>query len=500
MRGTTRKGTAPRRMKAYPEPRVRAAGCVDRRKLETQLKRNFARDVTRVQKLIRQPSVSGEDRGVRDCAKLVAGLLKEAGFDAAELVDTDGHPVVYAELDAGARHTLLVYSMYDTQPFEGEKWTHAPLDADVVPLKPFPKVVVGRGAINTKGPLVAFLNALLAARETKQTLPVNLKFVGEGEEELGSPHLPRFVTENLERLRGAEAVLYPAAMQDRSGRPKVWLGNKGILYLELVCSGSRWGRGPIAHDIHSANKAWVDSPAWRLVTALGTMVSEDGNRVRIDGFYDDVLGPTPQDHALVRELAKTFDPEAFRVENKVDHFLDDLEDVRLLEAYLYSSTLNIDGIWGGHTGPGTKTVLPHEVRARLDVRLVPDQQPEKVLATIRQHLDRKGFPDIAMEVEDRYEWSQTPADAPIVAAARMAYASMGHESEVWPRVGGSLPMHLFTKDPLRLPALAAGLGHGGGAHAPDEYMVLEGDGKVEGLVGQELSYLAILDAFAEVVG
>jgi acetylornithine deacetylase/succinyl-diaminopimelate desuccinylase-like protein len=348
--------------------------------------------------------------------------------------------------------------------------------------------------------MVAFLNALLAVKEAGERLPVNLKFVAEGEEELGSPHLPQFFKANLSRLRGAEAVFYPAAMQDRSGRVKMWLGNKGILYFELVCSGARWGRGPTAHDIHSANRAWVDSPAWRLVKALGTMVSEDGNTVLIEEFGDDIRGPTHEDHQLVGELAKTFDPAVVKRQNRLEHFLGDLEGRELLERFLFASTLNIDGIWGGYTGPGTKTVLPHEVRAKVDIRLVPDQVPDKVLAAVRRHLDRHGFPDIGIELHDKYDWSQTPPDAGIVLALRKAYEGMGHAPEVWIRSGGSLPMYLFTKDPLRLPAVHGGLGHGGGAHAPDEYMVLEGTGKVAGLVEQEMSYLAILDAYTGVAG
>ncbi|HEV8595620.1 MAG TPA: M20/M25/M40 family metallo-hydrolase [Thermoplasmata archaeon] len=473
---------------------------MDHGKLERQLKKDFTRDVKRIQRMIKQPSISGEGRGIRECAALVGTYLGDAGVATPEIVETEGHPVVYGELDAGAKHTLLVYMMYDTQPFAGESWTHPPLDAVLGPFDGFPMCVVGRGAINTKGPMVSFLNALRAAKEIGETLPVNLRFVCEGEEELGSPHLPQFFKENLPRLRGVEAVLYPSAMQDRAGGVKLRLGNKGIVYMELVCSGSRWGRGPVAHDIHSANQAWVDSPVWRLVKALGTMVSDDGNTVKVDGLRDDILGPTPEEHRIVRDLARTFNPDAFRTENKVDHFVHDLAGPDLLERYLYSTTLNIDGIWGGHTGPGTKTVLPSEARARIDVRLVPNQDPEKVIAAIRRHLDKKGFPDVEVEVHDRYPWSQTPQDAPIVRATTRAYEAMGHAPEVWIRVGGSLPMYVFTGDPLRLPAISAGLGYGAHAHAPDEYIVIEGTGRIAGLVEQESSYLRILDAYAQVAG
>lgn len=468
---------------------------MDLEKALGRLKENYGEDVRRVQRMIQQPSISGEGRGIRECAELVAEYLQAAGCENAELVETEGHPVVCGDLESDADRTLIVYMMYDTQPFAGEAWSQPPLDANVVPLDPFPRVVVGRGAINTKGPLVSFLNAITAAKAVEEPLPVNLTFVCEGEEELGSPHLPKFFEENLSRLRDAEAVLYPTAMQDRNGNVRLRLGNKGIVYLELVCSGAHWGRGPKAHGIHSSHKAWVDSPAWRMVKALGTLVSDDGNTVAVEGFYDEVLGPTPEEHEILETLAADFDPDVVREADEVDRFIDDLEGRALLERYMYSSTLNIDGIWGGHTGPGTKTVLPHEVRARVDIRLVPNQAPDAIIAAVRNHLDKHGFPDIAIDVHDRYDWSQTRADSRIARATVEAYRAMGHEPQVWPRIGGSLPMYLFTKDPLRLPAIAAGLGYGAHAHAPDEFMVLEGAGRVAGLLEQELSYLHVLDAF-----
>ena len=473
---------------------------LDLRKIESRLKDNVGRDVVRIQRMIRQPSVSGERLGIRECAQLVESYMRDSGCQVAEICETKGNPVVFGELAAGARHTLIVYMMYDTQPFEGETWSHPPLEASLVPHEGFPSAVIGRGAINTKGPMVAFFNALLAVKESGETLPLNLKFVAEGEEELGSPHLPEFFRDNLALLRAAEAVYYPGASQDRNGRVKMYLGNKGILYLELVCSGARWGRGPKTHAIHSANKAWVDSPVFRMVKALSTLVSEDGNRVAVQGFYDDTLDPSPEERRLVQELARTFDSNVVKEQNKFDRFIDDLDGADLLERFLYSSTLNIDGIWGGYTGPGTKTVLPHEVRAKVDIRLVPNQVPDRVLEALRSHLDRHAFPDVEINVHDKYEWSQTPVDATIVRAMRVAYERMGHTPEMWVRAGGSLPMYLFTKDPLRLPAITGGLGHGARAHAPDEYMVIEGAGKVSGLVEQEMSYLRILEAYAEVAG
>lgn len=454
-------------------------------------------DVARIQRMIRQPSVSAEGQGIRECADLVRRELKSLGAEDAHLVETDGHPVVFGHVNAEAGRTVLVYLMYDTQPVEGEAWTWPPFEARVVPMEPFGRVVVGRGAINTKGPMVAFFNGIRAVRATGQDLPVNLIVVAEGEEELGSPHLGDFVRDHLDSLQEAEAVFYPAASQDREGRAKLFLGNKGIVYFEVECTGARWGRGPTAFDIHSSHKAWIDSPAWRLIHALATMTSPDGNDIRIDGLADEVAPPTGEDLELMRDLAKTFREETVLEQNEVERFVDDLHGEDLLRRYLFGTTLNVDGIWGGYTGPGTKTVLPWRVRAKLDVRLVPNQRAADVVPAVRRHLDAHGFGDIAVVAHDAYDWSKTPRDAAIVQAAIAMYRESGCPYEVWPMIGGSLPMCLFTQEPLKLPAVYAGLGHGARAHAPDEYMVVDGNERVRGLVDQELSYLHVLDRFAK---
>ncbi|MEM3258241.1 MAG: M20/M25/M40 family metallo-hydrolase [Thermoproteota archaeon] len=233
---------------------------------------NLNRFVSRIQEFVRQPSISAENRGVQEAAKLLASYFKKIGCQNVEIVPTRRHPVVYAELDSNAETTLLVYMMYDTQPVDDEKlWVSPPFEANIVPLDlPSGKVsaLIGRGSINTKGPLITFINAVEAIVSTLGKLPVNLKFIAEGEEELGSPHLPDFVNEYKNKLKGAKATIFPSFLEDTWGKVKLSLGNKGIVYFELEASGKNWGKGPIEFDIHSSNKAWIDSPTWRLIDAL----------------------------------------------------------------------------------------------------------------------------------------------------------------------------------------------------------------------------------------
>jgi acetylornithine deacetylase/succinyl-diaminopimelate desuccinylase-like protein len=452
--------------------------------------------IRKMQDFLRQPSVSAENCGVRDCAELLKSHFVNLGCKKARLIETKSFPVVYGEYEAHAEKTLLVYMMYDTQPFTGEKWTSPPLEARLVEIEPFGKCVIARGAINTKGPLIAFLNALESILAVGEEVPVNLKFVAQGDEELESTHFAEFVKKHKEMLE-ADALFGPDACQDEKGKALMGLGWKGIEYVELECSGKSWGRGPTEFDIHSSDKSWIDSPAWRMIHALATMTSKDGNKILIKDWYENVKPPSKEDLQLVDKLVETFDEEAIKHETKVDRFINDLHGRELLLQYMYSTTLNVDGIWGGYTGPGSKTVLPHKITVKMDARLVPDQRSEEVIQKIRKHLDKHGYTDITAKSLDPYEWAKTSVKEPIVQAAIQAYQKMGYKPEVWPITASSVPYYLFNRGPLYLPFVDAGLGHGGRAHSPDEYLVIEGNDKVAGLAGCEKSFAIILDTYAK---
>lgn len=467
---------------------------MERQKVFDYIDKHYEDHVKKLQEFVRQPSISAENRGVRECAELIKKYLTDLGCKDARLVETSGHPVVYGNYHAATDKTIIIYMMYDTQPVDEPGWTVPPLEGRIVDIKPFGKCLVARGAINTKGELRAFLNACESIKAVGQEIPVNLVFVAEGEEELGSRHLPEFIQKYLNELKKADAVLFPSAQQNQKGKVMMELGVKGIVYFELELDGKSWGHGPSQYDIHGSNKAWVDSPTWRMIQALSTMTTKDGNKVLIDGFYQNVAQPSPEDKELLDKMEKTFDEDSAKDTMKVERFIEDVHGKQALLRYLYSPTLNIDGIWSGYTGPGTKTVLPHKITAKVDVRLVPNMTVREALPKIRQHLDKHGFKEIRIvELEEGYEWAKTSIKESAAQAVLKAYRELGHEPEIWPHIAGSAPFCMFNRDPLNLPFVIGGLGHGARAHAPNEYLVVEEGGPTAGLRTLEKSYVAILD-------
>jgi len=455
--------------------------------------------VARVQELVRQPSISPEGRGVRDCAQLLRGYLSDLGCANARLVETSGNPVVYARYGCDAARTVLVYLMYDTMPVDEPGWIVDPLNGNLVDMQPFGRCLVARGAINTKGELRAFLNACESIKATGAELPVNLIFVAEGEEELGSRHLPEFLASYAAELKDADLVFFPGTDQDVKGKVVMTLGVKGIVYFELELDGAEWGKGPSEFGIHGSNKAWVDSPVWRMIQALSTMTTPDGNTVLIEGFHDNVAAPSSDDEELLSRLEKTFDEEAVKEELRLKQFIGGLHGVPALRKYLYSPTLNINGIWGGYTGPGTKTLLPHKITAKVDVRLVPNMIIQEVLPKIREHLEKAGFPEVKVRVlEKGYDWAKTSWRTPAAQAVIEAYREFGYEPEIWPHMAGSAPFAMFNREPFNLPFVSGGLGHGARAHAPNEYLVIDEGGPTGGLATLEKSYVAILENFGKI--
>ena len=260
--------------------------------------------VERLRQWIALPSIAAEDLNYPAGAEYMANLLRDAGFQKAVVVETDGKPGVFATLDAGAEKTVGLYFMYDVKQFVPAEWSSPPLEGRLVDKPGVGKVIVGRGAVNQKGPESALLAALHAIRGAGRTLPVNLVLVAEGEEEIASPHIGQIVhrPEVEAALAKTVGVFMPSAMQDLDGVVTVSLGAKGVVELQLVSSGETWGRGP-AHDIHSSLKAMVDSPAWRLVKALDTLVSADGNTITIDD-YPQPRPLTAEEKAMIAAAAE----------------------------------------------------------------------------------------------------------------------------------------------------------------------------------------------------
>jgi len=465
-----------------------------------EIEKRHDESVKRLQTWIRQPSIAAENRGVNEGCELTMQLLREAGFQTATKVPSDGQPGIFATLDAGAPRTLGVYFMYDVKQVDPKEWSSPPWDAALVDKPGFGKVVMGRGAVNQKGPEACFLAALHAIRGAGKKLPVNLVLVAEGEEEIGSPHFPQIVRrpEVVNALKRSQGIFLPSASQEPDGSVTLELGAKGVVEVELVSSGERWGRGP-ARDIHSSYKATVDSPSWHLVKALSTLVSEDGNDPAIAGFADKARPLSADERAMIADAAKRMDETVIKKQLGLKVWMRDANWQQSLEILMSRPTVNIEGLVGGYTGPGGKTVLPHKAAAKLDLRLVPDMKATEALAALKAHLEKHGYGDIEVNMTGGYDPNSTPRNAGLIRAQEAVYRRGGIDPIVLPRSAGSWPGFVFTEEPLRLPAGPFGMGHGSGAHAPDEYFVIESTNpKVQGMDGAVRSFVEYLYELASV--
>jgi acetylornithine deacetylase/succinyl-diaminopimelate desuccinylase-like protein len=479
-------------------PHLSHAEPTDLQPIWAEIEKRHDESLKRLQSWIRQPSLAAENSGVSEGCDLTMQMLGDAGFQSVTKIPTDGQPGIFATLDAGAPRTLGVYFMYDVKQVVPSEWSSPPWDAALVDKPGLGKVVIGRGAVNQKGPEATFLAALHAIRGAGRKLPVNLVLVAEGEEEIGSPHFPQIVRrpEVIAALKKSEGIFMPGASQDLDGSVSVTLGSKGVIELELVSSGERWGRGP-THDIHSSEKACVDSPAWRLVHALNTLVSADGNTPAIAGFADKARPLSDAEKQMIAAAAKRMDENLAKQALGVQHWINDVGWQESLEMLLSRPTVNIEGLVGGYTGPGGKTILPHRSVAKLDLRLVPDMTAADALAALKAHLAKQGFPEIEVNMTGGYDPNSTPADSRIIQTELKVYRAKGIDPIVLPRSPGSWPGYVFTGDPLHLPAGHFGLGHGEGAHAPDEYYLIESaNPKVLGMDGAVRSYVEFLYGMA----
>jgi acetylornithine deacetylase/succinyl-diaminopimelate desuccinylase-like protein len=461
--------------------------------IQAEILKRHDEGVRRLQEWVRQPSIAAENRGMAEGCELAMRLLRESGFQSVTRMPTDGQPGIFATLDAGAKRTVGLYFMYDVKQVDPAEWSSPPWDAALLDKPGFGKVVMGRGAVNQKGPEAAFLAALHAIRGAGHKLPVNLVLVAEGEEEIGSPHFGQVVRrpEVSAALARCVGVFMPSAAQDPDGSVVVSLGAKGVVELELVASGEKWGHGP-SKDVHSSNRARLDSPAFHLVQALSTLVTADGDPA-IDGFADAARAVSAAEKSMLDAAAARLDEATAKRLLSAGRWAHDLPWRASLERFVSTPTVNIEGLVAGYTGPGGKTVLPHRAVAKLDLRLVPDMTFDGAVAALKAHLAKRGFGDIEVNPSGGYDPTSTSADTGLIRAEFAVYQRAGLDPILWPRNAGSYPGYLFTTRPLALPAGHFGLGHGGGAHAPDEYFVVESSSpKVSGWDGAVRSFVDYL--------
>jgi acetylornithine deacetylase/succinyl-diaminopimelate desuccinylase-like protein len=435
--------------------------------IHAHIDENFDAHLERCRDFLRQKSISATGEGIRETAAIVKGFIEEIG-GSVRAGGSEDFPIVYGRVDAGRPKTLIVYGMYDVQPVEEAKWTSPPFGAEIKELPRLGPCVIARGAVNSKGALAGVFNALRSIKAADE-LPVNLVFVVEGEEEIGSLHMEPFIREHKDELQGTGVVDFDFS-QDSNKKVSLHLGLKGIVYLDLKCRGQK-AFGP-SESVHSSVSAWIASPVWRLVHALSSLVDENED-ITIDGFTDNVAPVSPKDARILEDLARTFNEREFLKEMKGLGFKHKLGGIELLKKGLYSPIINIDGLTAGYSGAGTKTVLPRVASAKVDIRFGPNMEPDEVIDKVKRHLVRRGFEDIEVTVRDNYTWSKTDADEGIVERMVGAYRLHNVEPEIWPMATWAAPYFVFSRI-LRLPLVSGGLGHGGRQHSPDEFMTVEG--------------------------
>ena len=442
------------------------------KEVHKDIERQWPSHLRKTRELLRIPSVSMTGEGIEETAGALTDILEKMGTRVKQFKAGNGsHPLVAGDLDVGAERTALLYGMYDVQPIgDIDLWDHPPFGATIVKQKPFGEVLVNRGAYNSKASLTGTLLAIETMLD-RDELPMNIHFLLEGEEELGGQSFPKYIHKNKAKLSKAEVAFGFDYGENSNGVPVIALGMKGCMYLDLSTKGSERG-GPMNGEIHSSDAVIVESPVWRLVHALSSMVDEDQNPA-IDGMWDDVRAPSKEDLALLRELAKVFDPECYAREAGVKRFKVEGSEEKLLRKYLFEPSLNIDGIEAGYYGEGSKTVLPESAKAKIDIRLVPNMSVEETYKKVTNHLKKRGFTDVEIGRYEDYPWTKVSVSETVSQACIEAMKYHGREPEVWPLTAGSAPFYLFDQF-LGVPWGGAGLGHGGKAHAPNEFAVVDG--------------------------
>ena len=421
---------------------------------------DFADEAVRdLQALLRQPSVSAQGVGPEECASLLREILVADGFAQARIMPVeDGPPIVFATCQAsGPAPTLLCYGHYDVQPPEPlERWASPPFAAEIRG-----EVIYARGATDNKSGVLAFVKAAKAFVQARGAPPLNLIFLFEGEEEVGSPHLERWVIDHDALLACDASIGLDGGVHETSLRPEVQLGIKAILYVELRVHSHRadfWsGR---------AQLLGATSASWRLVHALNSLFDSRGV-IQVEGWFDDWEPPDDDDMTYLGQEAAIFDREALAAQLGVRGFPFET-DVELLKAIHYGASCNICGLQAGYTGPGSKTIVPAEALAKLDFRCPPNLDPDRQLAKLRTHLDHHGFDDVEVVVCTA---RRNPYKTPVREAISQAVIRAAE------RVFGAQPvvMGVSTQGLVKLyvphPAVLSGFGApDNNLHAPNENM------------------------------
>lgn len=374
--------------------------------------------VKELQDFLRQPSISAQKIGLEECADMTLQIMKKAGIQDAGLYPTNGGPdVAFGSLPGAADKTLLCYAHYDVQPpGSDDLWRFPPFGAEIDE-----GIIYARGATDNKSGLLAFVYAAQAFQEVNGKPPIHLKFLFEGEEEVGSPHLGDWVDRHLEMIRADAMHCLDGGNEPGTNRIQIALGNKAILYLELHCQGAE-------KEVHSAEAAWMINPAWRLVKALNTLVDGNGNII-IPGWYDDYDPPTDEDIDWLEKALEGYSTEDRKQALGIERLPPGKSTLDLFVERAFGATCTICGLESGYTGPGGKTAVPTHAMCKMDFRCPPYLDPLKQLEKLKSHLLQSGFDDIEVKVlTARRNPFRTPIDTDIaqavIAAAMQVYGEV----------------------------------------------------------------------------
>ncbi len=493
--------------------------------------------VENLQKWVQQPSISNSGEGIPESAEMVKGFFDKLGCQTTRVYDvgiteygSPGNPVVYAKCDEGAPKTVAIYWQYDTMPVtQPDAWVSPPFEANIVPgtqagLPDIPRVLVGRGAVNSKGPEMAQLNALMAYKAVNGKLPVNLIFIAEGDEERMDIGLRKFIKDHSDLLSEADALY--------AGGP-----SEGCVYVELTTSGTKWGRGPTVSDVHGVMKRTTDSPAWRHIHMLSSLTSPDGNTPLIAGFNDNREYPTPEQMTQLKERAAKTDLVKMAKNQGVARYMSD-DPVEVLKDGRFGTSFNLDGIWGGNMyAGGAGAILPNKITSKHNFRYVPKMQGPDLIRKLRAQLDKNGYKDVEIKLIGDVPWSRGSSPTADISVAHHKAAEMlglnnneanpffmasssPYSEEYFRKAGGELspmgvaqgeptggywPSYLFSDGDVgekvgsvSIPmGMGARGGQGGRAHAANEYFAIEGSRWDNGMAGAEKIVVAAIWEYAQ---
>lgn len=410
-----------------------------------------------LKQLCRQPSVSAEQGGLPEMATLVARTMQSLGINS-RILPSDGAPVVYGQMAGRSNRTVLLYNHYDVQPVDPlSEWQSPPFE----PIERDGRLYA-RGVLDNKGDLLVRLAAVAALKATGEDLPLNIKFLVEGEEEIDGAAIYTFIREHRDLL-ACDICFSEGGSLDVNGRPGIYLGVKGMLYVELETRGS-------AVDAHSSYSPVLPNPAWSLTWALGSLKDRNG-KILIPGFYEEVRPWSAVDMLALAALPDDFE-NTLREQMQLSSLLDGVRGMEVLSRLYSEPTCTICGIYTGYCGPGVKTVLPAVATAKLDFRLVPDQHPRDILGKLRRHLDASGFSSVTIRsLADIGLPARTPIDnllvQTVIEITREYYRT---DPIVIPMMAGGVVYEPFI-NALGAPTIFAGISpSGGNVHAPNEYI------------------------------